>query len=68
VTNITILVDLIQARNDFDRRPSTALRAQFSALGIQCPVKIYPPYGEGTRGQSGHNFASLALPNGHATR
>lgn len=54
--NITIPVDLIQAQNDYDLRPSMALSAQFSALSKPYAVKIYPPYGEGARGQSGHNF------------
>jgi dienelactone hydrolase len=56
VGSITIPVDLIQAQNDYDLRPSMALSAQFSALGKPRAIKIYPPYGEGARGQSGHNF------------
>jgi dienelactone hydrolase len=59
VSNITIPVDLIQAQNDYDLRPSMALGAQFSALGKPYAVKIYPPYGEGARGQSGHNFCFI---------
>jgi dienelactone hydrolase len=56
VANITIPVDLIQSQNDYDLRPSEALSARFSALQKPYAVKIYPPYGEGTRGQSGHDF------------
>jgi len=60
VSTIRIPVDLIQAQNDYDLRPSMALSAQFSALDKPYAVKIYPPYGEGARGQSGHNFCFTA--------
>jgi dienelactone hydrolase len=62
VSSITIPVDLIQAQNDFDLRPSMALSAQFSTLGKPYAVKIYPPYGVGARGQSGHDFCFTDAP------
>jgi hypothetical protein len=55
VANITILVFLLQAQNDFDLSPTQILGPLFQQLNRPAMVQIYSPFGTGTVGQEGHN-------------
>jgi hypothetical protein len=56
VANITILVFLLQAQNDFDLSPTQILGPLFQQLNRPAMVQIYPPFGTGAVGQEGHNM------------
>ena len=51
---------LINAANDYDTSPSTALGAELDRLRKPHLVKIYPPVGQST--DDGHNFLYLGIP------
>jgi dienelactone hydrolase len=51
---------LIQAENDYDTTPSTALAAELERLNKPHVLKLYPPVGKTS--DEGHNLLYLAIP------
>jgi dienelactone hydrolase len=55
---------LVQAANDFDTTPGTAIAAELERLHKPHVLKIYPPVGKSS--DEGHNMLYLAIPEWEA--
>jgi carboxymethylenebutenolidase len=59
VGNITIPLLLIQAQNDYNIAPTQVLGGVVTQLGEPPRTQIYPPFGDGSVGQAGHNMCFI---------
>jgi dienelactone hydrolase len=60
VRNISAPIMFVQAANDYDTTPGTALAAEMDRIHKFHVLKIYPPVGQSQ--EDGHNFLYLGIP------